>query len=297
MGQKIQLSESQLRNLIKESVMNEIDRRKVMPGKYYDIFKNRIINAQHGRHGDIEKAVMEFYKDFKKKVPNDGFTPENLMDLAEKIADGEISGSHFVPWAGYGSNGFREIDAIGGDSDAFNRSYSGQFNEGRVRVTESQLRNLIKESVKKAIMNEISSDMISRASAKLYGKYGWNGTEKDKLEKDEHGNPLHPKDKKPMAQHFKNFSDAFQRAKRDEQMNDPVTREAMEIWNENESDVEWEITDDFENEGCEVGGYLEVNGWEFSATGYAERAGGLNVEEINSVEFRSPDGQEGSFRP
>ena len=100
-----------------------------------------------------------------------------------------------------------------------------------------------------------------------------------------------------MAQHFRNFSDAFQRAKRDEQMNDPVTREAMEIWNEVENDVDWEITDDFGNEGCEVSGYIEVDGWEFSAYGYAERAGGLEVEEIESVEFKSPDGQEGSFRP
>ena len=167
----------------------------------------------------------------------------------------------------------------------------------RIQLSENQLRNLIKESVKKALMNEISSDMISRASAKLYGKYGWNGTERDKLEKDEHGNPLHPKDKKPMAQHFRNFSDAFQRAKRDEQMNDPVTREAMEIWNEVENDVDWDIADDFGNEGCEVTGYIEVDGWEFSASGYAERAGGLNVEEIESVDFKSPDGQEGSFRP
>lgn len=166
----------------------------------------------------------------------------------------------------------------------------------KIQLSESQLRNLIKESVRK-VMNEISSDMISRASGKFQSKYGWNGTERDKLEKDKYGNPLHPKDKKPLAQHFKNFQDAFQGAKRDEQMNDPLTKKAMEIWNEYESDVDWDIADDFGNEGCEVIGYLEVNGWKFSATGYAEKAGGLNVEEIESVEFKSPDGQEGSFRP
>ena len=167
----------------------------------------------------------------------------------------------------------------------------------KVTLSEAQLKKAIAESVKK-VLNEISSDMISRASAKLYGKYGWNGTERDKLEKDEHGNPLHPKDKKPMAQHFRNFQDAYQRAKHDEQMNDPITREAMEIWNECEGDVDWEITDDFGNEGCEVSGYLEVDGWEFNASGYAEYYGGdFEVEEIYDVEFVSPDGEEGSFRP
>lgn len=168
----------------------------------------------------------------------------------------------------------------------------------KIQLSESQLRNLIKESVKKAIMNEISSDMISRATGKFYGKYGWNGTERDKLDKDEHGNPLHPKDKKPIAQHMKNFSDAFERAKYDEQFDDPMTKEAMDIWNENQSNVNWDVTDDFENEGVEVSGILKVNGWEFEAIGYAEYYGGdFEVEEIDEVNFRSPDGQEGSFRP
>ena len=170
----------------------------------------------------------------------------------------------------------------------------------KIQLSESQLRNLIKESVKKAIMNEISSDMLSRAKNKFYQKYGgthFPGPDAKDFPKDEHGNLLYPKDKKPLADHYRKFDQAIDRAKRDEQMNDPVTREAMEIWNEVESDVDWDITDDFGNEGCEVSGYIEVDGWEFSAYGYAERAGGLEVEEIESVEFKSPDGQEGSFRP
>ena len=102
----------------------------------------------------------------------------------------------------------------------------------KIQLSESQLRKLIKESVKKAIMNEISSDMISRASNKFHQKYGgtlFPGPDAKDFPKDEHGNLLYPKDKKPLAQHYRNFNDAFQRAKRDEQMNDPVTREAMEI--------------------------------------------------------------------
>ena len=85
MGKKIQLSEAALTKIIKESVMAEIDRRAVMPGKYYEIFKNRIINAQHGSFGDVDRTIMEFFKDFKDRIPNEGFTPENLKDLAEKI--------------------------------------------------------------------------------------------------------------------------------------------------------------------------------------------------------------------
>jgi hypothetical protein len=170
----------------------------------------------------------------------------------------------------------------------------------KIQLSESQLRNLIKESVKKVIMNEISSDMIRRARDKFHKKYGgtlFPGPDAKDFPKDEYGNLLYPKDKKPLANHYRNFDQAIDRAKRDEQMSDPLTREAMEIWNEVENDVDWDITDDFGNEGCEVTGYIEVDGWEFSASGYAERAGGLEVEEIEYVEFKSPDGQEGSFIP
>lgn len=170
----------------------------------------------------------------------------------------------------------------------------------KIQLSESQLRNLIKESVKKALMNEISLKTLRDAREKFHQRYGgtlFPGPDAKDFPKDEYGNLLYPKDKKSLATHYGNFDQAIERAKRDEQMNDPITREAMEIWNEVENDVDWDITDDFGNEGCEVTGYIEIDGWEFSAYGYAERAGGLEVEEIESVEFKSPDGQEGSFRP
>lgn len=168
-----------------------------------------------------------------------------------------------------------------------------------VKINETQLRKLIKESVQK-VMNEISSDMIQRASNKFHQKYGgtmFPGPDAKDFPRDEHGNLLYPKDMKPLADHYRKFNQAYKDAKYAEQFDDPITKQAMEIWNENESDVEWEIFDDFDNEGCEVGGYLEVDGWEFEAIGFAEKAGGLNVQEIESVEFKTPDGQEGSFRP
>lgn len=179
--------------------------------------------------------------------------------------------------------------------------YPGDINEDKkkVKLTESKLKEIIKGSVKK-VMNEISSDMIARAERKFHQKYG--GTDFPKPDakdfpKDKYGNLLYPKDMKPLADHYRNFSQAYQKAKREEQFNDPTTKEAMQIWNEVENDVDWEISDDFGNEGCEVMGYIEVNGWKFEATGYAERAGGLEVEEIEEVNFKSPDGKEGSFRP
>lgn len=167
----------------------------------------------------------------------------------------------------------------------------------KITLSESKLKKIISESVKK-VLNEISSDMISRASAKLYGKYGWNGSERDKLEKDEHGNPLHPKDKKPMAQHFKNFQDAFKRAKSEEDMNNPLIQQAMKLY----KDVEW---DDYEVEDVDGGyatgfAYCDVqdeNGetWEFSADVYFELEGDWVPKEVTEVHFMAPDGSEGEI--
>ena len=167
----------------------------------------------------------------------------------------------------------------------------------KIQLSESQLRNLIKESVKKAIMNEISSDMIARASKKFHQKYGgtdFPGPDAKDFPKDEHGNLLYPKDKKPLADHYRKFNQAYDKAKREEMMNDPITKDAMELWFEYESDTEWEKADDFENAGYEVSGHLEVDGWEFEATGYCELFGDPEVRE---VEFKAPDGRTGSFRP
>ena len=168
-----------------------------------------------------------------------------------------------------------------------------------VRLNESQLKQVIAESVKK-VLNEISSDMIGRAKSKFHQKYGgtdFPGPDAKDFPKDEHGNLLYPKDMKPLADHYRKFNQAYDKAKREEEMNDPLIHEAMEIWNEYESDVDWDVTDDFDNEGVEVGGYLEVDGWRFGASAYGHYAGGLEIDEVYEVEFESPDGEKGSFRP
>jgi len=101
----------------------------------------------------------------------------------------------------------------------------------KIQLSESQLRNLIKESVKKAIMNEISSDMIGRASRKFHQKYGgtdFPGPDAKDFPKDEYGNLLYPKDKRTLAQHYRNFNDAYNNAKYDEEREDPETMKAIE---------------------------------------------------------------------
>jgi len=167
----------------------------------------------------------------------------------------------------------------------------------KIQLSESQLRNLIKESVKKAIMNEISSDMISRASAKLYGKYGWNGTERDKLEKDEHGNPLHPKDKKPMAQHFKNFSDAFRRAKEAEDLSNPLVKKAQELYDQVDLEQEVEDIDGGYATGYVYGEIEDENGgvWTFEGSAGFNWEGDWTLADIEDMTFTSPDGQTGSI--
>ena len=170
----------------------------------------------------------------------------------------------------------------------------------KIQLNEKQLRNLIKESVKKAIMNEISSDMISRATKKFQEKYGWNGTERDKLEKDKYGNPLHPKDKKPIAQHFKNFSSAYKDAKYNEDMQNPLIRKACELYKD--VDLEQEVADWVDNYSCDVNLYGEIedeNGgvWKFQGWGNGVNVGGgdIEIDSIEEMDFESPDGQTGSI--
>ena len=220
--------------------------------------------------------------------------------------------------------------------------------EQKIQLSESQLRKLIKESVKKALvkewreltasekewrdiereredkkcakenddavekskfakkmlgkksgeLDEISSDMISRAKSKFYQKYGgtmFPGPDAKDFPKDEHGNRLYPKDMKPLAQHYRNFDQALDKAKRDEQFENPVTVEAMRIFDENWGDIDWEETDDYGNEGKELSGYLEVDGWEFEVVATTDNARTEFYYDV--VDFKSPDGQEGSFRP
>ena len=168
----------------------------------------------------------------------------------------------------------------------------------KIRLSESQLRKLIKESVKKAIMNEISSDMIGRARDKFYQKYGSDGTERDKLEKDKYGNALHPKDKRTISDHLRNFSQAWRNAKTEEDLRDPVVAKAQEIYDDG---IDWEEEiDDVDGGGAFGSVYGEAedeNGgvWKFWGGAGFEWEGYWVISDISDVEFESPDGKIGSI--
>ena len=124
----VRLNESQLRNLIRESVrnvlmeMDEISKDKVMPGKYMQIFKNRIENAMACSE-DIRKTVADFYRDFRNRIPNEAFTIGNLMDIADGIGTygyrthetGDMPDGHKIKdaegWWGMNAGKFLEEDS------------------------------------------------------------------------------------------------------------------------------------------------------------------------------------------
>ena len=292
MKQKIKLSETSLVNIINESVLAELDRRKVMPSKYYEIFKNRVINAIHGNFGDVERVVKEFYRDFKDRIPNADFTLDNLMELAENI-DGDGGITHEKG----GSIGGHKIK----DADGWWGANMGKFlEEGKVLVTESQLCKLIKESVMKALVNEISSDMISRARDKFIRKYGNNfmgqetpGEMDQNLETDRFNRKLHPKDKKPLAWHQADFDRAYEKAKMDE--NPELIEKAKELVRKVKDWSVEEITDRIDSYSAEANVYGEVqdkNGewWGFWAGGTVDCGEVVDVAYNEDIKFEAPNG-------
>ena len=271
------VNEAKLRSIINKSVRKAI---------------NEIGDTPKGQN-KLGRLTQRLEKDGRQKEADD-------VHSYAKAEQDKVYGNLMDPKAQEKGNQMTSAYLKGRDKDDNRKSKkSKKVDENVIRLSESEFRNMINESVQR-VLSEISSDMIGRAKDKFYQKYGGSmfpGPEAKDFPRDEHGNLLYPKDMKPLADHYRKFNQAYKDAKYNEQFDDPLTKEAMDIWNEYESDVDWEITDDFGNEGCEVGGWLEVNGWEFSASGYAEKAGGLDVQEIESVEFKSPDGEEGSFRP
>lgn len=248
MGKKIRLSESALAKIIKESVMDEIDRRTVMPGKYYEIFKNRIINAQHGSFGDVDRTIMEFFKDFKDRIPNEGFTPENLKDLAEKIEGGDTTHER-----GNMPGGHKVKDADGW----WGRNAGKYLEEKKVKVTEGQLRKLIKESVMKALVNEISSKKwgeISNSIHKNYGGADFPGPKATRF--DDHGNPIYGKKGKTVASLYRKLDAAKKDAIDYEKTNSPESE-----WDEKAIQITQDYEPDEEEAEMDGGWYCLYDTW------------------------------------
>ena len=177
-----------------------------------------------------------------------------------------------------------------------------------IRLNESQLHDLIQESVKRVLKemsgtDEISSDMIGRARDKFVQKYGNNymgletpGEMDQYLETDKYKRKLHPKDKKPLAWHQLTFDRAYNRRKLEE--NPEVVEKAKQLANTIDFG-DWEdleMVDHYEHGYGAVVGYAVVqdengNRWEFSCEGNGHYEGGwLELDDIDEIEFESPEG-------
>ena len=179
----------------------------------------------------------------------------------------------------------------------------------KIQLSESQLRNLIKESVKKAIMNEISSDMIGRARDKFIQKYGdprrFRDGVSEPLSKDptlktdrpgKYASPLHPKDNRPLSKHLYDFDMAYEKAKYDEE--DPeIVRKAQELYDQVDLEQEVEDIDGGYATGYVYGEIEDENGgvWTFEGSAGFNWEGDWTLADIEDMTFTSPDGQTGSI--
>jgi len=291
MGKRVKLSEAALKKMIMESIMGEVNKSKLMPPKYKEIFIRRVKNAAHGGIGDVEKAVQEFYVQFRDKIPGENFTLDNLMDFADDIERDERGGGH-------GNPGARRQGA----SDGWWATNQGKFlEENKIRLSESQLRNLIKKSVRKVMkesLGEISYDMLTRARDKFKEKYYTPIVDKDG-KKTGYFQPYgltHPKDKRPLAQHEHNFDSAIEKAVRDE--HPEIIEKAKELVKKVDNWEVDEITDRIDYHCAEAGIYGEAqdeNGewWGFWAGGMVDDGEIVEVYDDYDVKFEAPNGMTG----
>ena len=182
-----------------------------------------------------------------------------------------------------------------------------------IRLNESQLRRMIKESVKRALnegINELSPVFLKKAMEKFKDKYtptknnNWDHSTYTSLDSDEFGNRVHPKDKRPITKHLFDFSQAISKAKKDMPFDETLDAKAQELYKTIEFG-DWEdldMVDHYEHGyGYVVGeaGVTDNDGqeWIFRAGGDGHYEGGwLEFDDIDEVEYEAPNGQEGSIQ-
>lgn len=279
---------------IQESFVDEERKDRFIPSALRTTFKNRVVNAFHMDPSSVEKVVKEFFVKFKDRVPNNDFNMDNLMNYAEDII-GNIGSEHGRP--GMHMDGFAE--------KWWGSNMEKSLEEGKnvVKLTESDLKRMVNESVRKVLMemhtNELRSSTYANAVKKMR-KYAMYGDEKGKFGKDEYGNPLY-KDGKTVASHLRNLGNAYNDAKQREDLEDPIVQKAQELYDGlSQSDFDIDVFDRVDTYSYEVGLYAEVedeNGgvWNFSGSAMAERAGGWEISEIEEMEFTAPDGTTGDI--
>lgn len=190
--------------------------------------------------------------------------------------------------------------------DIANRDYPMTKKEKEAYgISESDIRNMVAESVKKILneisTNEISSDLISRASKKFYQKYGgtdFPGPDAKDFPKDKYGNLLYPKDKKPLASHYRNFGMAYNKAKEREDLSDPIIRKAQELYDTlGNSDFDIDVEDRVDDYAYSINLWAEAEDedggvWTFEGYGYGSMG---EIDEVEAMEFTAPDGTTGDI--
>lgn len=148
-----------MKQKINKRTLNE--GKKLMPYQYMVMFKNRVRNACQNSPEDLEKAVVNFYKHFGKKVQNKEFTLNNLMDLARSIAAEE---------GGIGIIGSGSLDKQGKADAWWGANLGSKIVEGKktMKLTESDLRKMVTECVKRILSEGFASSSLKRM-AKEHG--------------------------------------------------------------------------------------------------------------------------------
>ena len=235
---------------------------RIMPNKYLIRFKSRIINARQGAPGDVEKAVEEFYKMYGRKIQNPDFTPENLMKLADRI-QGEGGSENII------GNG-RHMGQNGNDS-WWGMNMGGQMEEEAMPINESDLRSMIKECVKRLLNEGIGSSLTDRDF--------FMNNDRNMGGDDGPGYDINTgfTEEEVMDYFDNNITGGF-----------------------SEIDAEEADVDVQDNETGSVNVHISRDGWEFwfAATGYRENERDLtcNINTKYDVEYKSPDGNHGSFK-
>ena len=172
----------------------------------------------------------------------------------------------------------------------------------KIQLTESDLKKLVKESVKRIInemyANELRSSTYANAGKKMQ-KYGMYGDEAGKFGEDKYGNPLY-KDGRPVAKHLIDLDNAYKDAKEREDLENPITRKAQELYDTlGDSDFDIETADDWVDDYT-VGLSLHAEAededggvWNFDGYGYGSGRG--EIDEIEEMEYTAPDGTTGDI--
>ena len=163
----------------------------------------------------------------------------------------------------------------------------------RIKLTEGQLRKLIKESVMKALVNEISGKKWAEISNSIHKNYGGADFPGPKATRfDDHGNPIYGKKGKTVASLYKKLDSAKNDALAYERANDPVFQEwlekAIQIMKDYEPDEE-----EYDNDGGWAYVYDTWNNIKTEDGVWPRITGKFYDYEPLQIWFVAPDGTEG----